>query len=172
MRGDLVAHRTARARLEREVNTLRPRVDEASARRGSLLALQRQVADFVGPSVVADPALPESPVAPRKLLNMALAGFWAASVGVSVALLVESWSADQVKRRACGDAGKPKAVVSVFQSSFPDAQVTVAVPHARADSRRILARGCSLPWTGKPSILLSRGEVGHAMYCAMLVFWE
>lgn len=87
-----------RSRLEREVNTLEMLVEEARARRDSLLALQRRVKDVVVPTVVADPVLPSAPVAPRKLLNMALAGFVAVCVGVGMALLMEFWSQDQGKR--------------------------------------------------------------------------
>src|SRR5690606_21882031 len=95
LRSALIAYRTERARLERELNTLTPMVDQARAKRDSLLALQRQAADLIVPAIVADPVLPEAPVAPRKLLNMALAGFVAAFVGVGAALFIEFWSAGQ-----------------------------------------------------------------------------
>src|SRR5690606_39155746 len=98
LRRALIAYRAERARLERELNTLRPMVDQARAKRDSLLALQRQAADLIVPAIVADPVLPEAPVAPRKLLNMALAGFVAAFVGVGAALFIEFWSAGQAKR--------------------------------------------------------------------------
>ncbi|OUM88701.1 MAG: hypothetical protein BAA01_00010 [Bacillus thermozeamaize] len=98
LRSALIAYRAERARLEREFNTLRPMVDQARAKRDSLLALQRQAADLIVPAIVADPVLPEAPVAPRKLLNMALAGFVGAFVGVWAALFIEFWSAGQAKR--------------------------------------------------------------------------
>jgi|GEM_PF-3571275 len=98
LRSALIAYSAERARLERELNTLRPMVDQARAKRDSLLALQRQAADLVVPAIVADPVLPEAPVAPRKLLNMALAGFVAGFVGVGAALFIEFWSAGEPKQ--------------------------------------------------------------------------
>ena len=91
LRARLIAYREERARLEREVNALKPMVDEARAQRDTLLALQR-AADAAVPAVVSDPALPSAPVAPRKLLNMALAGFLAAFVGVFGALVMDFWA--------------------------------------------------------------------------------
>lgn len=91
LQASLIAYREERARLEREVNALKPMVDEARAQRDTLLALQR-AADAAVPAVVSDPALPSAPVAPRKLLNMALAGFLAAFVGVFGALVMDFWA--------------------------------------------------------------------------------
>lgn len=91
LQASLIAYREERARLEREVNALKPMVDEARAQRDTLLALQR-AADAAVPAVVSDPALPSAPVAPRKLLNMALAGFLAAFVGIFGALIMEFWT--------------------------------------------------------------------------------
>ena len=91
LRARLIAYREERARLEREVNALKPMVDEARAQRDTLLALKR-AADAAVPAVVSDPALPSAPVAPRKLLNMALAGFLAAFVGVFGALVMDFWA--------------------------------------------------------------------------------
>lgn len=91
LQASLIAYREERARLEREVNALKPMVDEARAQRDNLLALKR-AADAAVPAVVSDPALPSAPVAPRKLLNMALAGFLAAFVGVFGALVMDFWA--------------------------------------------------------------------------------
>jgi len=68
------------------------------ARRDSLLALQRQVAGIVVPAVVPDPVLPSAPVAPRKWVNMAVAGFRAAFTRVGVALGFELRQSGQDKQ--------------------------------------------------------------------------
>ena len=76
--------------------------EEARARRDSLLTLQHRVEEVVVPTVVVDPMLPSAPVAPRELLNMALAGFLAGFVGVGAALFIEFGSAGQAKTRHRG----------------------------------------------------------------------
>lgn len=93
LRASVIAYREERVRLEREVSVLKPRLDQARAERDSLLALQQRATDATVPAVVSDPILPSGPVAPRKLLNMALAGFLAAFVGVFGALVIDFWTA-------------------------------------------------------------------------------
>ena len=77
LRSRVIAYREERARLEQELEVLKPRVDEARAERDNLLALQERVADVAAPAVVSDPMVPLEPVTPKKLLNMALP--WPAS---------------------------------------------------------------------------------------------
>lgn len=86
------------ARLALEEQQLRTAADTAavllSERKSDYLAwLTRAASAEVGalPVVVSEPTLPQAPVAPRKMLNIALAAFLAMFVGVGAAFFMEMW---------------------------------------------------------------------------------
>lgn len=47
-----------------------------------------------GPRIVSEPTFPTSPVRPRKMLNIALAAFLAAFVGIGITFTLEIWQSD------------------------------------------------------------------------------
>lgn len=92
LREETTALQAARDRLRREVEALDPPLARARTALFQLESTERRLPQLTAVPVVADPILPESPVAPRKMLNMALAGFLAAFVGVGLALFQEFWN--------------------------------------------------------------------------------
>ena len=56
-----------------------------------LEARAQQLEHLTQVRIVMDPVMPESPVAPRKMLNMALAAFLGLFAGVGFSLFHEFW---------------------------------------------------------------------------------
>ncbi|MBO8140895.1 MAG: hypothetical protein H0Z37_01770 [Firmicutes bacterium] len=93
LRSEIVSLKEQLMRLQREIDAVQPLADEARRERDRLLDLKRRIQQVATAPVSDDPPLPESPVSPRKMLNMAVAGVLAVFVGVGVALFQEFWAA-------------------------------------------------------------------------------
>lgn len=80
-----------RRRLQDALESAAERLRGASGRVAELEARAQQLEHLTQVRIVMDPVMPESPVAPRKMLNMALAAFLGLFAGVGFSLFHEFW---------------------------------------------------------------------------------
>lgn len=80
-----------RRRLQDALDSAAARLRGASGRVAELEARAQQLEHLTQVRIVMDPFMPESPVAPRKMLNMALAAFLGLFAGVGFSLFHEFW---------------------------------------------------------------------------------
>lgn len=80
-----------RRRLQDALDSAAARLRGASGRVAELEARAQQLEHLTQVRIVMDPVMPESPVAPRKMLNMALAAFLGLFAGVGFSLFHEFW---------------------------------------------------------------------------------
>lgn len=85
-----------RQRLQHDVDVAEPAWINARLALGELESIERRLGQLTQVRVVVDPTLPETPVAPRKMLNMAVAGFLAAFISVVGALFHEFWYGNRI----------------------------------------------------------------------------
>lgn len=90
LRREVAQLRNERERLIRDVAVEESLLEQAEEEYHTWLRRTGE-AEALRPVVVSEPTFPTSPVAPRKLLNIALAAFLAAFVGVGIAFLMEIW---------------------------------------------------------------------------------
>ena len=90
-----------RERLQRDVEEARKLFEAARTERDQVLALERQLPQMARIDVVAEPVFSDRPVAPSKMLNLALGIMLALMISVFGVLVAEWWRGDQ--RRASGN---------------------------------------------------------------------
>lgn len=99
LRAELAVLNAEAERLEGEVRLALLRYEAAAEQHTKALqavAARRSEA----PRLVSEPTLPTSPVRPRKMLNIALAAFLAAFVGVGITFILEIWQSPDPEERA------------------------------------------------------------------------
>lgn len=99
LRAELAVLNAEAERLEGEVQLALLRYEAAAEQHTKALqavAARRSEA----PRLVSEPTLPTSPVRPRKMLNIALAAFLAAFVGVGITFILEIWQSPDPEERA------------------------------------------------------------------------
>lgn len=87
----LIDARLQRERLERGLVEARALFEEARTERDEILGLERQLKDLSRVVVISGPVLPDRPVSPRKMLNLAVGAMLGFMVAVSGVLVAEWW---------------------------------------------------------------------------------
>jgi len=93
LRNTFVTLQSSHERLSRNRSEVVVLYNPARSELDTFLALEPRLPELARPLVVSEPTLPQTPVAPRKVLNMVLSGVVAAIVGVLVAFFLE-WYRD------------------------------------------------------------------------------
>ena len=89
LRNETVALKTERGRLDRSTKEAKARYSPARSELNRLLEIERRLPELARADIVSAPVLPQSPVAPRKVLNVALAGILSLLLGVIIAFALE-----------------------------------------------------------------------------------
>lgn len=90
-RAQLIEAKLERERLVRDLQEARTHFEAARRERDQVITLERQLPTRARVEVISEPMLPEKPVAPRKLLNLALGAMIGVMMGVFGVLLAEWW---------------------------------------------------------------------------------
>lgn len=91
LRAEVVALRTERSRLHNEAVAADRLHDDMRRNFQQLSMTYGDLEQLAAIAVIAEPMQPSSPVAPRKMLNIALAAFLGAFVGVGAAFFQQFW---------------------------------------------------------------------------------
>ena len=89
LREMIITAKGERNQLSRIVSEIQTLYDPARLELTGLLETERQLPELSRPGVVSEPGLPQSPVTPRKVLNITFAAILAALLGVFIAFLRE-----------------------------------------------------------------------------------
>src|SRR5690606_40371398 len=74
-------------------------LEAARLERDEIMALQRQLPIRSRMEVISEPMLPDSPVAPRKMLNLALGAMLGGMIAVFGVILAEWWRSPEGRDR-------------------------------------------------------------------------
>ena len=88
---DVVTSKTDRQRLDRALKESEELYQAGTSELGALLAIERRLPELSRPGIVSEPVIPDAPIAPRKSLNVTLAGLAAALLGVAIAFFLERY---------------------------------------------------------------------------------
>jgi len=97
---ELLEAKLERTRLAREVSEARSLFEAARQEWEEALALKRRLETRPYVQVVSEPTLPDRPVSPRKMLNLALAAVLGSMVGVFGVLFIQWWKAPVASDKA------------------------------------------------------------------------
>jgi Uncharacterized protein involved in exopolysaccharide biosynthesis len=99
-RATLIDAKLQRERLVRDLEEARALLEAARLERDEIIALERQLPTRSRVEVISEPMLPDSPVAPRKMLNLALGAMLGGMIAVFGVLLAEWWRSPEGRGRA------------------------------------------------------------------------
>ena len=91
---DIVTSKTDRQRLDRVLKESQELYQTGTSELGALLAIERRLPELSRPGIVSEPVIPDAPIAPRKALNVTLAGLAAALLGVVIAFFLEKYRSE------------------------------------------------------------------------------
>src|SRR5690606_29897885 len=90
-RANLIDAKLQRERLVRDLEEARALFEAARLERDEIIALERQLPTRSRVEVISEPMLPDSPVSPRKMLNVGLGAMLGGMIAVFGVLLAEWW---------------------------------------------------------------------------------
>ena len=97
LRDKVISSKAERNRLSRDLQEAKALYSPARSDLDRLLGIEQRLPELSQLDVVSNPVLPDTPVAPREVLNVALAGGLAALLGVFIAFFLEWYRGDRIQ---------------------------------------------------------------------------